>query len=269
MSVIRIYDGRWKRDGRRVIWKGPEEGNVRRMQVVTIQSRQFPKLPHDIQDRLFTPGNFTEMWPMGPDSVDGLGPRNIRIAYIEDQLLDLANDKRDQIELIPEPFDAESARPEIVTAARAGDLRGQPVAHLLALQGKFGAADFSLYGLDGEQLSDMVLGLRVKSLLPDPMAVLLDGGAEPVPAELAERRGVPQHAAHRPGGEGSGRDQPGQADVHRLHPVRALPAGAEARAANPSAAGTTPCSCPHCCAGRRSGRGWRKDSRCSASRRRT
>jgi hypothetical protein len=40
-------------------------------------------------------------------------------------------------------------------------------------RGKFGAADFTLYGLDGEQLSDMVLGLRVKSLLPDPMAVLL------------------------------------------------------------------------------------------------
>ena len=37
----------------------------------------------------------------------------------------------------------------------------------------FGAADFSLYGLNGEQLSDVVLGLRVKSLLSDPMAVLL------------------------------------------------------------------------------------------------
>ncbi len=38
---------------------------------------------------------------------------------------------------------------------------------------KFGAADSTLYGIDGEQVSDMVLGLRVKSDLPDPMAVLL------------------------------------------------------------------------------------------------
>ena len=38
---------------------------------------------------------------------------------------------------------------------------------------KFGAADPTLYGIDGEQVSDMVLGLRVKSDLPDPMAVLL------------------------------------------------------------------------------------------------
>ena len=73
------------------------------MQVVTIQSRQFLKLPQEIQDHLFTPGNYTEMWPTGPDSIDGLGPRNIRIAYIEDRLLDLANRKAAQIELIPEP----------------------------------------------------------------------------------------------------------------------------------------------------------------------
>jgi hypothetical protein len=54
--AIRIYNGRWKRDGRRVVWKGIEEGNVRRQQVVTIQSRQFLKLPQEIQDHLFTPG---------------------------------------------------------------------------------------------------------------------------------------------------------------------------------------------------------------------
>ena len=56
------------------------------MQVVTIQSRQFLKLPQEMQDYLFTPGNFTEMWPSGPDSVNNVGPRNIRIAYIEDRL---------------------------------------------------------------------------------------------------------------------------------------------------------------------------------------
>ena len=171
--AIRVYNGRWKREGRRVVWKGIEEGNVRRQQVVTIQSRQFLKLPQEMQDHLFTPGNFTEMWPSGPDSINGAGPRNIRIAYIEDRLLDLANRKRGQIELIPEAFDAAAAGSEIVKQDVLAICEGSRSRTFSHFKGKFGAADFSLYGLDGEQLSDMVLGLRVKSLLPDPMAVLL------------------------------------------------------------------------------------------------
>jgi hypothetical protein len=171
--AIRIYNGRWKRDGRRVVWKEIEEGNVRRQQVVTIQSRQFLKLPQEMQDYLFTPGNFTEMWPAGPDSLNDVGPRNIRIAYIEDRLLELANRKRSQIELIPEPFDAESAGSEIVKQHVLAICEGSRSRTFSHFKGKFGAADFSLYGLDGEQLSDVVLGLRVKSLLPDSMAVLL------------------------------------------------------------------------------------------------
>jgi hypothetical protein len=171
--AIRIYNGRWKRDGRKVVWKGHDEGNVRRMQVVTIQSRQFLKMPQEMQDWLFTPGNFTEMWPSGPDSVNNVGPRNIRIAYIEDRLLELANKKRGQIELIPEPFDAESAAGETVRQHVLAICEGSRSRTFSYYKPKFGAADFSLYGLDGEQLSDMVLGLRVKSLLPDPMAVLL------------------------------------------------------------------------------------------------
>jgi hypothetical protein len=170
--AIRLYNGRWKRDGRRVVWKGHEEGNVRRQQVVTIQSRQFLKLPQEVQDYLFTPGNFTEMWPAGPDSINDRGPRNIRIAYIEDRLLELANRKR-QIELIPEQFDADTARGDIVKQHVLAICEGGRSHTFSHFKGKFGAADFTLYGLDGEQLSDMVLGLRVKSLLPDPMAVLL------------------------------------------------------------------------------------------------
>ncbi|MGI3201799.1 hypothetical protein ACRJ4W_32125 [Streptomyces sp. GLT-R25] len=38
---------------------------------------------------------------------------------------------------------------------------------------RFGAADSSIYSLDGEHLQDLVLGLRVKSRLSDPMSVLL------------------------------------------------------------------------------------------------
>lgn len=171
--ALRIYNGRWKSDGARVVWKGPAEGNVRRQQVVTIQSRQFLKLPQEIQDHLFTPGHYTEMWPKGPDSIRDLGPRNIRIAYIEDRLLDLANLKRAQIELIPEPFDAEASHDEISRQHVLAICEGSRPRTFSHFKGKFGAADYALYGLDGEQVSDLVLGLRVKSLLPDPMAVLL------------------------------------------------------------------------------------------------
>ncbi len=37
---ITIYDGRWTRAGNKILWKTPEQGNVRRQQVVTVQSRQ-------------------------------------------------------------------------------------------------------------------------------------------------------------------------------------------------------------------------------------
>ena len=171
--AVKVYNGRWKRDGDQVVWKGPEERNVRRQQVVTIQSRQYLKFPQEMQDHLFTPGNFTEMWPKGPDSIRDFGPRNIRIAHVEDRLLDLANRKRGQIELIPQPFDAEAASGEIAGQHVLAICEGSRSRSLAHFSGKFGAADPALYGLDGEQLSDMVLGLRVKSLLSDPMAVLL------------------------------------------------------------------------------------------------
>jgi len=171
--AIKIYDSRWLSDQGRILWKGPELGNVRRMQVVTLQSRQFLKLPPEVQERLFIPGAYTEMWPKGPDSIHDLGPRNVRIAHVEDQLLALANEKRDRIQLIPETFDIAAAQESIaeqqVLAICEGG-RSRTAAHFA---GKFGAADASLYAIDGEQVQDMVLGLRVKSDLTDSMAVLL------------------------------------------------------------------------------------------------
>ncbi len=171
--AIRVYNGRWKRTGDRVVWKGPDERHVPRQQVVTIQSRQYLKLSQEMQDHLFTPGNFTEMWPKGPDSIRDLGPRNIRIAYFEERLLDLANRKRGQIELIPEPFDADTARDYIAGQHVLAICEGSRSRTLTHFADRFGAADPTLYGLDGEQVSDFVLGLRVKSTLPDPMSVLL------------------------------------------------------------------------------------------------
>lgn len=171
--AIQIYESRWKWDGDRVAWKTPAEGNVRRQQVVTIQSRQYLKLPPDAQEILFTPDAFTEMWPSGPDSILDKGPRNIRIVTVEDKLLELANEKKARIQLVPALFDATTAQ---------SSLAGQ---HVLAIcdgsrsrtrdffAAKFGASDASMYSLDGTQVLDVVLGLRVKSDLPDPMAVLL------------------------------------------------------------------------------------------------
>jgi hypothetical protein len=173
-AAIRIYESRWIRDASgQLVWKGPDQGNIRRQQVVTIQSRQYLKLPIEVQERLFTPGRYTEMWPKGPDSIQDLGPRNVRIAYVEDELLAIANEKTDRIQLIPEQFDAAASRDEIadqhVLAICEGG-RSRTFEHFSA---KFGAADPSLYALDGVQIQDVVLGLRVKSELPDPMAVLL------------------------------------------------------------------------------------------------
>lgn len=171
--AIRVYDSRWTRDGDRIVWISPAQGNARRQQVVTLQSRQYAKLPPEVQERLFRPGTYTEMWPEGPDSIRNLRPRNVRIAFIEDRLLELANEKAGRIELIPAPFDPETVR---------DDLAGQ---HVLAIcegsrsrtrehfAGKFGTGDPTVYGLGGQPVQDMVLGLQVKSTLPDPMSVLL------------------------------------------------------------------------------------------------
>ena len=125
---ITVYDGRWTKAGDRVVWKTPEQGNVRRQQVVTVQSRQYSRLPLELQERLFTPVSYSEMWPHGPDSIEGFGPRNIRISYIEDELLAIANDKRDHIRLVPEIFDAAAAR-RCRRPSGARDLRRQPLAN--------------------------------------------------------------------------------------------------------------------------------------------
>jgi hypothetical protein len=120
-TMIKVHDSRWRRDGDRIVWKGPDQGNIRRQQVVTIQSRQYLKLPPEVQERLLTPGSYSEMWPKGPDSIQDLGPRNVRIAHVEDQLLAIANDTPDHIQLIPEHFDPATAQ---------GDIAGQ---HVLAV----------------------------------------------------------------------------------------------------------------------------------------
>ena len=171
--AITIHDGRWAEDGGRFVWQNPEMGNNRRQQVVTVQSRQFLKLPPEVQARLFQPGTYSEMWPAGPDSIQGQGPRNIRIAYIEDELLAILDEKTDHIRLVPENFDATAAHEELAGAHVLAICEGGRSTTREHFADRFGAADMTLYGLEGRQVQDMVLGLRVKSRLPDPMSVLL------------------------------------------------------------------------------------------------
>ncbi|WP_329545080.1 FHA domain-containing protein [Streptomyces sp. NBC_01356] len=171
-ASITVYDGRWIRNGSTVVWKDETHGNNRRMQVVTAQSRQYLALTDEMQSALFDAGGFSEMWPLGPDSVEGRPPRNIRIAYIEDKLLELANAKS-AIRLVPKRFDASEqqrrlSQEHVLVIAEGGGSRTRE-----HFADRFGAADSSIYSLDGEHLQDLVLGLRVKSQLSDPMSVLL------------------------------------------------------------------------------------------------
>jgi hypothetical protein len=170
---ITVFDGRWKRAGDEIVWKTSAEGNARRMQVVTVQSRQFRRLPVEAQERLFTPEAYCEMWPMSPDSIEGLGPRNIRIRHVEDQLLAIANEKRGRIHLIPEVFDAATAQRELAQRHVLAICEGGHSVTLEHFADKFGIGDPSAYALNGKQVQDLVLGLRVKSEISDPTAVLL------------------------------------------------------------------------------------------------
>ncbi|SFC84454.1 FHA domain-containing protein [Streptomyces aidingensis] len=170
---VTIYDERWTKDGSRVIWKDLGQGNVRRQQVVTIQSRQFLNLPEYIQHELFTGDNYTEMWPAGPDSIRGAGPRNIRIRYIEDKLLEIANEKPDRITLVPERFTPDGNQETVAKSHVLVICEGSRSRTREFFKDKFGQADTTIYSLDGHHLQDVVLGLRVQSELSDPMIVLL------------------------------------------------------------------------------------------------
>ncbi|GAA0670676.1 hypothetical protein GCM10010193_23520 [Kitasatospora atroaurantiaca] len=171
--AVTVYDGRWTEDGSRVVWKNDAQGNVRRQQVVTVQSRQFLNLPEEVQERLFRAGAYSEMWPAGPDSIRGYGPRNIRIAYIEDTLLEMANEKPDTIRLASTVFDPAERREEVVKDHVLAICEGSRSRTREYFAERFGTPDTSIYSLNGQHVQDVVLGLRVKSDLSDPMTVLL------------------------------------------------------------------------------------------------
>ena len=168
--VINVHDRRWRRENDQIVWKSEDRGNRRRQQVVTLQSRQFTKLPSDVQQALFDDkDNWSEMWPAGPDSPPELGnPRNIRIETIEDELLKVAFSKG--IGLRPGQFDFRAdISHEHVLAICEG--QNSPTREFYIQ--KFGTPNGEIYSLDGQHLEDVVLGLKVESRLPDALAVVL------------------------------------------------------------------------------------------------
>jgi hypothetical protein len=171
--AITVYDGRWVQDGERVVWRNEGQGNVRRQQVVTVQSRQYLNLPKEVQERLFRGDSYSEMWPVGPDSIRGYNPRNLPIAYIEDTLLEIAAEKSDRIRLVPTAFDPAEHHKTVAKDHVLAVCEGARSRTREYFTDKFGNADKSIYSLHGQHIQDVVLGLRVKSALTDPMTVLL------------------------------------------------------------------------------------------------
>jgi len=168
---IRIYDHRWHLHRGRVEWKGPQQGNRRRQQVVTVQSRQYTLLPRQLFQHVFRQELSGNIWPTGPDSVAGLPPLNIRIASLEDGLLDWVR-KCPQIELHRSKFEVERQPDElrdehlVVICDGAGSQTRESL-------GIFGKPDANTFCRGGRPLEDVVLGLQVKSRLHPSAAVLL------------------------------------------------------------------------------------------------
>ncbi|MFT7838459.1 hypothetical protein Q5530_20155 [Saccharothrix sp. BKS2] len=167
---VRVHDRRWRRQGDRVVWLGQAEGNFRREQVVTLQSNVWSTLPHRVQERLFTEGRFGEMWPLGPDSPAAKGrPRNVRIRWVEDCLLDMAQDVYG-VELVPGRYEVPAAWGDTHILVVA-DGANSPTRD--RLKDHFGKPDRDFYSVDGEQLVETVLGIRVKGVFPDEHTVPL------------------------------------------------------------------------------------------------
>ncbi|MBP2325918.1 hypothetical protein JOF56_006303 [Kibdelosporangium banguiense] len=167
---VRVHDRRWMRRDDRIVWKGQAEGNNRREQVVTLQSNVWAALPELVQQRLFCKGKFSEMWPLGPDSPAERGrPRNIKIRWIEDCLLDMAQDVYG-IELVPEAYVKPGDWDGLHVLAIADGARS---ATRDSLKSHFGTPNRDLYSLDGSPLDERVLGIRVVAKVPDEYTVPL------------------------------------------------------------------------------------------------
>ena len=173
---IQVFDHRWRNQGDSVVWKTEAEGNMRRQQVVTIQSRQYSALGSEVQDAVFHPDWCTQMWPPGAECLPGKNPLNIPIARLEDKLLAIAASKR-SIQLVAQRFHpaqlglAETSPPHVLAICEGA--RSEMNGTMSHFKHKFGLPDKTMYSHKGRHFEDVVLGLRVKSELSDPAAVLL------------------------------------------------------------------------------------------------
>ncbi|MFI9009964.1 hypothetical protein ACIGNX_22305 [Actinosynnema sp. NPDC053489] len=168
--AVRVHDRRWARRGGRVVWLGEADGNFRREQVVTLQGNVWSTLPHQMRERLFAAGRYTEMWPLGPDSPAEKGrPRNVRIRWVEDCLLEMAQDVYD-VEPVPGRYEVPDSFDDTHILVIA-DGANSPTRK--ALGDHFGTPDHDFYSVGGEQLVETVLGIRVRGNLPDEHTVPL------------------------------------------------------------------------------------------------
>lgn len=167
---ITVKEARWSLQDGLVQWKSDADGVRRRAQVVTLQSRVLSHLPPEVRKDLLSRTRHSAVWPTGPDSPVALGhPLNFRIRDLEDSLLDLA--RRMGIACYPEAVGPDGLRLETYDiVALADGPRSGLRTHFAAA---FGQEDQTPYSLDGRQLSDEVLGLRVTSGLSDADSVVL------------------------------------------------------------------------------------------------
>src|SRR5262245_36203371 len=166
---IRIFDPRWRREEGRVVWRDLQHGNRRRQQIVTVQSNVWSALPRSIQQALFAPRDYSEVWPLGVDSPMHHGqPRNLPICDIEDRLLGLLQETP-AVELVPERYDA--ARRDLPELLVISDGAHSPTReHFIA---QFGRPHADLYRVDERPLEETILGMQVETDTDAGNAVLL------------------------------------------------------------------------------------------------
>jgi len=167
---VSVFEGRWKKVGGRICWKNREDGNTRRTQVITLQSKPLCLLPLPLRKSLLPDGGFSEVWPYSKDSPVEVGrPKNLRIMDIENRLLRYAQNL--EIQLVPEKFhpaQTPASNYDILAICEGRHSRTRQY-----YQDKFGAADPSPYSLRGKHLEDVVLSLQVRSGLKPAEAVVL------------------------------------------------------------------------------------------------
>ena len=169
---IRVFEPRWQRVDGRLAWRGLDQGNRRRQQIVTIQSNVWRALPPAVQEALFAAGDYTEVWPCSSDSPEAHGaPRNLPLRLIEDRLLDLLQQQRD-VDLVPERYDPAriACEPHPTVLAICDGAHSPTREHFIP---RFGRAHADLYQLDGRTLEETILGLQVVTTTAPGAAVLL------------------------------------------------------------------------------------------------